>query len=108
MNNRESIKYLQNHQEVGNKEQNEVFDLAIKSLNLIEQIKVNVHALNELVENFDGKKTTLKDAVTELWNCRNELCLKCGKYRASCEGTCDDCRYNFENMQRWKREDGNL
>ena len=29
----------------------------------------------------------------ELKNCRNELCLKCGRYKEAHIGACDDCRY---------------
>ena len=29
----------------------------------------------------------------ELKNCRNELCLKCGRYKEAHLGSCDDCRY---------------
>ena len=46
------------------------------------------------------------EAVKELWNCRNELCLRCGKYERAYLGACNDCRYNDENMQRWKRDNG--
>lgn len=39
----------------------------------------------------------LKDKIrrlqSELKNCRNELCLKCGNYHESYAGACDDCRY---------------
>lgn len=42
-----------------------------------------------------------KNLLNELKNCRNELCVKCGAYRNSHNGTCDGCRYNFENMKKW-------
>lgn len=39
----------------------------------------------------------LKDKIqrlqSELKNCRNEFCLKCGNYHQSYAGACDDCRY---------------
>lgn len=44
-------------------------------------------------------QTIIEDTVTvfrlrsELKNCRNELCLKCGNYHESYAGACDDCRY---------------
>ena len=44
---------------------------------------------------------TKEELFTELMNCRNELCLKCGAYRDSHLGACDGCRYNFENMAKW-------
>ena len=30
---------------------------------------------------------------TELRDCRNELCLKCGAYHKAHEGACDGCRW---------------
>lgn len=41
------------------------------------------------------------ELLKELWNCRNELCLKCGEYHNAHKGACEDCRYNFENMKKW-------
>ena len=49
---------------------------------------------------------TKEELLKELENCRNELCLKCGAYRDSHLGACDDCRYNFENMKKWEEENG--
>lgn len=43
----------------------------------------------------------MKILLNELKNCRNELCLKCGSYRNSHNGACNDCRYNFDNMTKW-------
>lgn len=45
---------------------------------------------------------TKEEILKELWNCRNELCLRCGKYHDAWKGACNDCRYNFENMEKWK------
>lgn len=61
-------------------------------------------------DNFDlGYVKGLKDGkdklIKELWNCRNELCLRCGKYEKAHRGACDDCRYNFKNMKQYKRGD---
>ena len=47
-----------------------------------------------------------RELVKELWNCRNELCLRCGKYERAYLGACNDCRYNDEEMKKWK-EDNN-
>ena len=56
----------------------------------------------------DGVKKVLserpQEIIKELWNCRNELCLRCGKYERAYLGACNDCRYNFENMEKWKGE----
>ena len=42
------------------------------------------------------------EIIKELWNCRNELCLKCERYKEAWKGACKDCRYNFKNMEKWK------
>ena len=41
--------------------------------------------------------------LKELWNCRNELCLRCGKYQQAYKGACDDCRFNDENIKKWEQ-----
>ena len=48
---------------------------------------------------------TNEEIIKELWNCRNELCLKCERYKRSHLGACDDCRYNRKNMEKYKRGD---
>lgn len=45
-----------------------------------------------------------EDIIKELWNCRNELCLRCGKYERAYLGACNDCRYNDEEMKKWSEE----
>ena len=32
-------------------------------------------------------------ALLSIADCRNELCLKCGKYKTAHEGACDGCRW---------------
>lgn len=44
----------------------------------------------------------MKDLLNELKNCRNELCLRCGAYRESHLGACDDCRYNSDHIKKWE------
>ena len=44
---------------------------------------MNEHDLNDKIRSLQS----------ELKNCRNELCLKCGNYHHSYVGACDDCRY---------------
>jgi hypothetical protein len=39
---------------------------------------------------------------SELKNCRNELCLKCGSYREAHLGACDDCRYRHGG--EWEKD----
>ena len=38
-------------------------------------------------------KETIKRLQSELRNCRNELCLKCGDYKNAHFGVCNDCYY---------------
>ena len=52
----------------------------------------------------EDSKPTYQEVIHELWNCRNELCLRCERYRQAHKGACDDCRYNFKHMEKWKRE----
>lgn len=48
----------------------------------------------------------LKDKIrrlqSELKNCRNEFCLKCGNYHQSYAGACDWCRYR--NGGEWEAD----
>lgn len=44
---------------------------------------------------------TKEELLRELKNCRNELCLRCGKYR-DYPDYCDECRWNDENMSKWE------
>lgn len=57
----------------------------------------------EKLQDEQASVPSLKDVIKELWNCRNELCLRCGKYENAHRGACDDCRYNFKNMEKYKR-----
>lgn len=34
-----------------------------------------------------------KTLQTDLKDCRNELCLRCGDYKMAHKGACDDCRW---------------
>lgn len=43
-------------------------------------------SVRDAAEAFKTLKTDLKD-------CRNELCLRCGDYKMAHKGACDDCRW---------------
>ena len=43
--------------------------------------------------NEQEMKNKIRRLQSELKNCRNEFCLKCGKYHLSYAGACDLCRY---------------
>ena len=39
---------------------------------------------------------TRDELIRNLKDCRNELCLNCGRYRNSHNGACDGCRWKHE------------
>ena len=45
-------------------------------------------------------KEKIRRLQAELRNCRNELCIQCGKYHMSYTGVCDDCRYRLSGEWR--------
>lgn len=108
MTNQEAITILENLKSAGKCffSQRLAIDLAIKAL--------EESPIDDLSEYSDklwqkayerGKaeaRPTNKELLKELKNCRDELCLKCGRYRESYLGACDDCRYNFEHMKKWE------
>ena len=57
---------------------------------LEERIHDTVSGLRDTVSRIINKCMNLQ---SELKNCRNELCLKCGNYREAHNGACDGCRY---------------
>ena len=50
-------------------------------------------ALAAACKERDELKKELHEAKSELAAMRNELCLKCGKYREAHNGACDGCRW---------------
>ena len=48
-------------------------------------VQISMHAM-ELISAITGTESDLKDCV-------NELCLKCGAYHESYLGACDGCRW---------------
>jgi len=51
--------------------------------------------MKELNEKIERLQRELKQA-------RNELCLKCGQYKQSHLGACDDCRYRHDG--EWAKD----
>ena len=47
----------------------------------------------ELIQTISKYIIKVDRLQSELKNCRNELCLKCGRYKEAHIGACDDCRY---------------
>ena len=44
----------------------------------------------------DPDLMSLDDLKRNLRDCRNELCLLCGRYRMQHQGACDGCRWQLE------------
>lgn len=59
-----------------------------------------VESINEVQETLARVRKLIVEAkadhdrlVSELRDCRNELCLKCGDYKQRHLGACDGCRW---------------
>lgn len=69
-------------------ETNEAMNAIIKDLTELPggtDVQISIHAM-ELISAITGAESDLKDCV-------NELCLKCGAYHESYLGACDGCRW---------------
>ena len=51
-----------------------------------------IHDIGELLDLVRDLKVRIADLKSELKDCRNELCLKCGNYKQKHLGACDGCR----------------
>lgn len=70
------------------KETNEALNAIVKDLTELPggtDVQISMHAM-ELISAITGTESDLKDCV-------NELCLKCGQYRTEHLGSCDGCRW---------------
>ena len=56
----------------------------------IERLKMLKSVLMETYDNMVRERDKLK---SDLKDCRNELCLKCGDYKQRHLGACDGCRW---------------
>ena len=81
-------------------------ELTVNSLKCIERLIETQERIIEdqeeriaiMTEGGNDKKVSILQS--ELYNCRNELCIKCGLYRRSHEGVCNGCRYRHDG--EWK------
>lgn len=69
--------------------------------------KTPFDCMHKLVNGFTVKETTLGGAAPEtetlrrdLYQCRNELCLYCGKYKERHKGACEDCYWLNRGVSR--------
>jgi hypothetical protein len=65
----------------------ELYKTALKEAN-----KPNDEAIRIIQE--QGTRITARDNV--IADLRNELCLKCGKYKTAHEGSCEGCRWKLK------------
>lgn len=62
-----------------------------------QQIYMDVVETNKKAnETIECLAKVVNNLRIELKNCRNELCIKCGKYHDVYNGACDGCRYRHD------------
>ena len=51
------------------------------------------YRIGELLDLVDSLKERVESLKTDLMDCRNELCLRCGQYKTAHLGSCNGCRW---------------
>ena len=51
------------------------------------------YRIGELLDLVDSLKARVEGLKTDLKDCRNELCLRCGQYKTAHLGSCNGCRW---------------
>lgn len=64
--------------------------------NLVVNISTNEGSSTYGDRVFRGSLKELQDCLTKYRDCRNELCLLCGKYKNEHLGSCNDCKFKKE------------
>ena len=57
--------------------------------------KQDMELLN-LRRRVEAQRTEIKRITSELKDCRNELCVMCGRYKQKHLGACEGCRWNHD------------
>ena len=60
-----------------------------KAVELPEKFTKNAETIDFLMRSASA----VEELCADLRTCRNELCLRCGKYREVHKGACDGCRW---------------
>ena len=60
-----------------------------KAVELPEKFFKNAETIDFLMRSASA----VEELCADLRTCRNELCLRCGKYREAHKGACDGCRW---------------
>ena len=55
------------------------------------------YKIGELLDLVGSLKARVESLKTDLNDCRNELCLRCGDYKQRHLGACDGCRWRADN-----------
>ena len=55
------------------------------------------YRIGELLDLVQDLKERVEALKTDLNDCRNELCLRCGQYKQRHLGACDGCRWRADN-----------
>ena len=72
---------------------NEYRELAQKFFNDAAYMLSNGIVLYAKAEEYEAASDAIRQLISELKLCQNELCLKCGDYKMAHKGACDGCRW---------------
>ena len=54
------------------------------------------YRVGELLDLVQDLKARVEALKTDLKDCRNELCLRCGQYKTAHLGSCNGCRWRAD------------
>lgn len=65
-------------------------------MNANKPVCFNYEEFTHLQERFAAVAKERDEVKSELSDCRNELCLRCGLYKNEHHGACDGCRWHHQ------------